>query len=85
MVLQGGNTAPLQVTTGLTDGTNTEVTAGLQEGQAIVVGQSGGATAATGTVATGAGAAQRTGTQSTNPLTGGGPGGPVGGFAPPKP
>jgi multidrug efflux pump subunit AcrA (membrane-fusion protein) len=87
-----GKPVATPVTTGLSDGTNTEVVAGLQEGQKVVTSQSGG-TAATGggTAATGSGtatggtstngAATRTGAQTaSNPLTGG-----FGGGAPGKP
>jgi HlyD family secretion protein len=67
-VLQDGQPAQVKVTTGLSDGANTEVVAGLQDGQAVVTGQSGGATAAR---TTGTNAATRTGTQTTtNPLAG---------------
>ena len=62
-----------RVTTGLTDGTNTEVTAGLQAGQSVVTGQSGGTTAASTGTTGGTTAANRTG-RGANPLTGGGPG-----------
>jgi hypothetical protein len=61
----------VRVTTGMTDGTNTAVTAGLRDGQAVVTGQTGGATGTT--TATGA-TGQRASTQSS-PLTVGGPGG----------
>ena len=73
MVLQNGQPTAVRVTTGLSDGTNTAVTGRLQEGQAVVTGQSGGTTggAATGGATTGT---TRT-TQSSNPLTAGGPGG----------
>jgi HlyD family secretion protein len=71
LVLQDGAPVPARVTTGMSDGTNTAVTAGLQEGQAVVTGQTGGTTA-TG-AATGTGTQRAT--QSSNPLTVGGPGG----------
>jgi HlyD family secretion protein len=69
MVLQDGKLAPVKVTMGLSDGTNTAVTAGLQEGQVVVVGRSGGTTGTTSS-----GSSSRTqSNQSSNPLTGGGP------------
>ena len=75
MVLQNGAPVPVRITTGLSDGTNTAVTAGLQDGQSVVTGQTGGTTG-TG-AASGAGAATRP-NQSSNPLTPGGPGRPPG-------
>jgi RND family efflux transporter MFP subunit len=63
LVLESGRPIRAKVTTGLTDGTNTAVTDGLQEGQQVVTGQSGGTT--TG--------GQRNASQGGNPLTGGGP------------
>jgi HlyD family secretion protein len=72
MLLQDGQATPTRVTTGMTDGTNTEVVSGLQESQPVIVSQSGGTTATT--AATGTTAATRTGAPATNPLTGGGPG-----------
>jgi HlyD family secretion protein len=71
MVLENGAPVAVRVTTGMTDGTNTAVTAGLRDGQAVVTGQTGGATGTT--TATGA-TGQRASTQSS-PLTVGGPGG----------
>jgi hypothetical protein len=65
MVLQDGTPVAVRVTTGMTDGANTAVTAGLREGEAVVVGQTGGATAATAPTTRAA-----TGTTSTNPLSG---------------
>jgi HlyD family secretion protein len=59
VVLNNGEPTPMKVTTGLSDGTTTAVTSGLQEGQVVVTGQSGGTTAT------------RT-TGRSNPLTGGG-------------
>ena len=76
MVLQNGKPIPTKVTTGLSDGTNTAVTSGLQEGQVVMTGQSGGTTATRTTTGAGTGAANRTGaqsSQSSNPLTGGPP------------
>jgi hypothetical protein len=73
VMLQNGQPVPARVTTGMTDGTSTEIISGLQEGQAIVTGQTAaGAASTTGSGAAG-GAGQRA-PQSTNPLTGGGPG-----------
>jgi hypothetical protein len=46
MTLQGNQLIPIRVTVGLDDGTNTEVTSGLQAGQVVVTGQTGGATTA---------------------------------------
>jgi HlyD family secretion protein len=69
MVLQDGKAVPVKVTTGLSDGTNTAVTAGVQEGQVVVFGQSGGTT---GTTSSGSSIRTQS-NQSSNPLTGGGP------------
>jgi HlyD family secretion protein len=58
VVLADGKPTPVKVTTGLSDGTDTAVTSGLQEGQVVATGQSGGATAT------------RTTGQPSNPLGG---------------
>jgi HlyD family secretion protein len=73
VVLENGKPIPVKVTTGLSDGTNTAVTGGLQEGQVVVTGQGGGTASDRTTTGTGSGATNRAATQSSNPLTGGGP------------
>jgi multidrug efflux pump subunit AcrA (membrane-fusion protein) len=42
--LKGGKLVPVLVTTGLTNGQQTEILSGLQEGDQVVIGQTGGAT-----------------------------------------
>lgn len=54
-VLQNGTPTPQVIFTGLTDGTNTEVLSGLQAGQQVLVGQTGGNTTPTTTSGGGGG------------------------------
>jgi HlyD family secretion protein len=49
LVLESGRPVPVQVTLGISDGTNTEVISGLNPGQAVVVGLSGGNRSASST------------------------------------
>jgi len=67
MVLASGKPTPAKVTTGLNDGTNVEVSSGLQEGQVVVVGQSGGTTTTRTSTTT---------ARTSSPLSGGAPVGP---------
>ena len=68
LVLENGQPRPVRVTVGMTDGTNTEIVSGLQEGQQVVTGSTGGTATARP-----AGAGNNA-NRNTSPLGGGGPG-----------
>jgi multidrug efflux pump subunit AcrA (membrane-fusion protein) len=53
--LQAGKLVPVLVTTGLTNGTQTEILSGLKEGDEVVVGQTGGTTTTTSSSSTSGG------------------------------
>jgi multidrug efflux pump subunit AcrA (membrane-fusion protein) len=71
MTLAQGRPTAAKVTTGMTDGTNTEIVSGLTAGQPVVTGQTGGNGSGAARTGTGTGG-QRAG-QGGSPLTGGGP------------
>jgi len=47
LTLKNGELVPIRLTLGITDGTNTEVVSGLQDGESIVIGESGASSVST--------------------------------------
>src|SRR5262249_44952395 len=72
VVLENGRIRRVKVTTGMTDGTNTEITSGLEAGQAVV-------TSATGATGTGANRTGNNAQRNAGPFGGPGIVGPGGG------
>ena len=64
--LKAGKLVPLLVTTGLTNGQETEILSGLQEGDQVVVGQTGGTTTTSSSSGSGSGSGRNGGLNGSN-------------------